>query len=77
MIDFLQLLGYVAMAFILLGYFRMGALKVDGWIWTCLGSALLVVFGIFDTVAIGIAIGNAVIFLLTIRGFIRWRKKLR
>lgn len=76
MIDFLLLhLDYVAMAFIILGYFRMGALKIDGWLWTCLGSALLVIFGVFIVPsALGVAIGNAALLGLTIRGFVKWRK---
>ena len=66
------MLDYIAMAFILLGYFRMGALKIDGWLWACLGCILLVIFGIPN--AIGLAIGNAILAVLTIRGFINWRK---
>ena len=68
-------LDYVAMAFIILGYFRMGARKIDGWLWTCIGSALLVICCIWIKIALGIAIGNAILLGLTICGFIRWRKK--
>ncbi|KKM78978.1 hypothetical protein LCGC14_1354610 [marine sediment metagenome] len=62
MIEFLWLhLDYVAMALILLGYFRMSAFKVDGWVWTCLGSMLLVIFGtLIVPNAMGVAIGNAI-----------------
>lgn len=68
-------LDYLAMAFLLLGYFRMGTFKIDGWIWTCLGSILLVIFGIFIvSSAMGVAIGNAIFVFLTIRGYIKWRK---
>ena len=79
MIDFLLVhLDYIAMAFIILGYFRMGALKIDGWLWTCLGSILLVIFGtLIVSSATGIALGNAIFVILTIRGFIKWRKKLQ
>jgi Na+/H+ antiporter NhaD/arsenite permease-like protein len=79
MIDFLLLhLDYIAMAFIILGYFRMGTLKTDGWIWTCLGSILLVIFGLFIVPdAKGVAIGNMVFIYLTARGFIKWRKSLK
>ncbi len=76
MIDFLLLhLDYVAMALILLGYFRMGAHKIDGWLWTGLGGILLVIFGIPN--ALGLAIGNAIYVGLTVMGFIKWRKKLQ
>lgn len=76
MIDFLLLhLDYIAMAFILLGYFRMGTLKIDGWLWTCLGGMLLVIFGIPH--AMGLVIGNAIFVGLTIRGFIKWRRSLK
>lgn len=72
------MLDYIAMAFIILGYFRMGALKVDGWLWTCLGSILLVIFGIWIVPgATGVAIGNAIFVGLTIRGFINWRRSLK
>ncbi|MEA3421006.1 MAG: hypothetical protein U9Q97_04955 [Acidobacteriota bacterium] len=55
----------------------MGALKIDGWIWTCLGSMLLVIFGIFIVPeAKGVAIGNIIFIVLTVRGFIKWRKSL-
>ena len=76
MIDFLLIhLDYVAMIFILLGYFRMGTFKIDGWLWSCLGSLLLVIFGIFIVPsAMGVAIGNAIFMGLIIRGFIKWRK---
>ncbi|KKL78055.1 hypothetical protein LCGC14_2028690 [marine sediment metagenome] len=79
MTEFLWLhLDYVAMAVILLGYFRMSALKVDGWVWTCLGSMLLVIFGtLVVPSAMGVAIGNAIFIVVTIRGFIKWRKKLQ
>lgn len=79
MIDFLLLhLDYIAMAFIILGYFRMGTFKIDGWAWTCLGSVLLVIFGtLIVPSATGVAAGNAVFIWLTIRGFIKWRKKLQ
>lgn len=79
MIDFLVLhLDYIAMAVVLLGYFRMGTFKVDGWIWTCLGSILLVIFGIFIVPgAMGVAIGNAIFVGLTIRGFIKWRRSFK
>jgi len=79
MIDFLLLhLDYVAMAFILLGYFRIGALRIDGWLWTCLGSILLVIFGIWIVPsAMGIAVGNAIFVGLTVRGFIKWRRSLK
>lgn len=79
MIEFLWLhLDYVAMALILLGYFRMSAFKVDGWVWTCLGSMLLVIFGtLIVPNAMGVAIGNAIFIVVTIRGFIKWRKKLQ
>ena len=79
MIDFLlSRLAYVAMAFIILGYFRMGALKIDGWLWTCLGSILLVIFGIWIVPsAMGIAVGNAIFVGLTVRGFIKWRGSLK
>lgn len=78
MIDFLLIhLDYIALAFILLGYFRMGALKIDGWLWTCLGSILLVVFGtLIVPSAMGVAMGNVVFLVLTVRGFLKWRKKL-
>lgn len=78
MIDFLLLhLDYIAMIFIILGYFRMGTFKVDGWVWTCLGSILLVIFGtLIVSSATGIAVGNAVFIWLTVRGFIKWRKTL-
>jgi len=79
MIEFLWIhLDYVAMALLLVGYFRMGALKIDGWVWTCFGSVLLTIFGIFIVPsAMGVAIGNAVFVGLTIRGFIKWRKALQ
>lgn len=79
MIDFLLLhLDYIAMAFILLGYFRIGTLKIDGWLWTCLGSILLVIFGIWIVPsAMGVAVGNAIFVGLTIRGFIKWRRSLK
>ncbi len=79
MIEFLWLhLDYVAMALILLGYFRMSAFKVDGWVWTCLGRMLLVIFGtLIVPNAMGVAIGNAIFIVVTIRGFIKWRKKLQ
>lgn len=68
-------LDYIAMFFLLLGYIRMGTFKVDGWVWTGLGSVLLVIFGIFIVpAAFGVAIGNAIFIILTIRGFIKWRK---
>jgi len=68
-------LDYVAMLAILIGYFRMSALKIDGWIWTCLGSFLLIIFGGFIVPdAMGVAIGNAIFMGVTIRGFIKWRK---
>jgi hypothetical protein len=71
-------LDYIAMALIILGYFRMGTFKIDGWVWTCLGSMLLVIFGtLIVPSATGVAAGNAVFIWLTIRGFIKWRKKLR
>lgn len=70
-----QHLDYIAMAAIIIGYFRMGALKIDGWVWTCLGSALLVIFGIVIVpVATGVAVGNAIFIGLTIRGFIKWKR---
>lgn len=73
-----QHLDYIAMAFILLGYFRMGALKIDGWLWTCIGSILLVIFGtLIVPGATGVAMGNAAFVWLTIRGFIKWRKNLK
>ena len=77
MIEFLWMhLDYVAMAFILLGYFRMGAHKIDGWLWTGLGGILLVIFGTLITpAAMGIAIGNAIYVGLTVRGFIKWFRK--
>jgi len=78
MIDFLLIhLDYVAMAAIVLGYFRMAAFKIDGWLWTLLGSILLVIFGAVDVRAPGVAIGNTIFIYLTIRGFIKWRKKLK
>jgi len=79
MIDFLLFHSdYVAMVFILLGYFRMGAFKIDGWLWTCLGSILLVIFGtLIASNAMGVAVGNAIFVVITIRGFIKWRKKLQ
>jgi len=78
MIDFILLhLDFIAMVFVILGYFRMGSLKIDGWLWTCLGGILLVIFGIWIVPdAIGIAIGNAIFVVLMIRGFINWRKNL-
>ncbi|MCK4815419.1 hypothetical protein KA005_06590 [bacterium] len=55
----------------------MGTFKVDGWVWTCLGSILLVIFGtLIVSSATGIAVGNAVFIWLTVRGFIKWRKTL-
>ncbi len=78
MVDFLLLhLDYIAMIFVLLGYFRMSAFKIDGWIWTCLGSILLVIFGIWiNPGAMGVAIGNMIFIGVTIRGFIKWRTNL-
>lgn len=79
MIEFLLIhLDYIAMAFIILGYFRTGALKIDGWLWTCIGSILLVIFGIWIIPnATGVAVGNAIFASLAVRGFINWRKNLR
>jgi Na+/H+ antiporter NhaD/arsenite permease-like protein len=75
---FIKHLDYTAMAILLLGYFRMGSFKIDAWIWTCLGSILLVIFGIFIVPdALGVAIGNAFFVAITIRGFLKWRKTLR
>ena len=69
-------LDYIAVALVLFGYLRIGGLKIDGWLWTCLGSILLVIFGIFIVPsAMGVAIGNAVFAGLAIRGFIKWRRK--
>lgn len=71
-----QHLDYVAMVSLLIGYFRMGALKIDGWIWTCLGSVLLVIFGtLIVPAATGVAVGNTIFIGLTIYGFIKWRKR--
>ena len=67
------MLDYIAMAFILLGYFRMGTLKIDGWLWMCLGCILLAIFGISNAM-MGLVIGNAILAGLAIRGFIKgWR----
>lgn len=79
MIDFLLLhLDYIALAFILLGYFRIGAFKIDGWLWTCLGSLSLVIFGtLIVPAAMGVAIGNAIFVVITIRGFLKWRKNFK
>ena len=78
MIDMLiKHLDYLAMAVVLLGYFRMSAFKVDGWLWTCLGSILLVIFGLCNTTALGVAIGNAIFVWITIRGFLKWRTSLK
>lgn len=76
MIDYLLLhLDYIALGFVLLGYFRMGAFKIDGWLWTCLGSVLLVIFGTcICPGAMGVAVGNALFVGITIRGFIKWRR---
>ena len=76
--DLLTHLDYLAMAFLLLGYFRMSAFKIDAWIWSCLGSILLVIFGVYIVPdAMGVAIGNAVFAVITIIGFFKWRKSLR
>ncbi len=79
MINFLvQHLDYVAMVSILLGYIRMGKLKVDAWVWTCLGSTLLVIFGVFIVpAAMGVAVGNMIFMGINIWGFIKWRKSLK
>ncbi len=79
MIDFLWIhLDYVAMASLLLGYFRMSIFKIDGWLWTCLGSILLVLFGtLVNPGAMGVAIGNAIFVGVTIRGYLKWRKNLK
>lgn len=56
----------------------MGTFKIDGWLWTCLGSILLVIFGIWIVPsAMGVAVGNAVFAGLTVRGFIKWRRNLK
>lgn len=56
----------------------MGALKIDGWLWMCLGSILLAIFGtLIVPSAMGVAIGNAILVTLTIRGFINWRRSLK
>ena len=68
-------LDYIAMVSLLVGYFRMGNFKIDGWLWTCLGSILLVIFGTcIAPNAMGVAIGNMIFVGLTIMGFIKWRK---
>jgi len=79
MIDYiLTHLDYVAMASLLLGYFRMSYFKIDGWLWTCLGSILLVIFGIFIVPAArGVAIGNMAFIITTIIGFCKWRKNFK
>jgi len=79
MIEFLWIhLDYLAMIVILLGYFRMSTLKIDGWIWTCLGSILLVIFGMLIVPdAMGVAIGNVIFTIVTIRGYFKWRKNLK
>ncbi|MEA3339037.1 MAG: hypothetical protein U9R15_03640, partial [Chloroflexota bacterium] len=76
MIEFLWThLDWLAMVVVLLGYFRMSAFKIDGWIWTCLGSLLLVIFGILVVPsAMGVAIGNLIFIGVTIRGYIKWSK---
>ena len=79
MIDFLLIhLDYLAMASLLVGYFRMSNFKIDGWLWTCLGSILLVIFGsVIVPDAMGVAIGNAAFVAITIMGFIKWRKGIK
>ncbi len=76
-IDFLYLhLDYIAMASVLLGYSRMADHKVDGWIYTGIGSVLLVIFGIFIAPnAMGVAIGNIPFVVIAIRGYLKWKKE--
>lgn len=71
----IQHLDWLAMAFILLGYARLASVKIDGWIWTCIGSILLTLFGtLIVPDALGVAIGNSFFIYTTIKGFLKWKK---
>lgn len=71
----IQHLDWLAMAFILLGYYRLASVKIDGWVWTCIGSILLTVFGtLIVPAALGVAIGNSFFIYTTLKGFLKWKK---
>ena len=79
MIEFLSFiwthLDWFAMAALLVGYFRMSTFKIDGWVWTCTGSILLVIFGtVVVPSAMGVAVGNLAFVGVTISGYFKWRK---
>ncbi len=74
MLDFvLHYIDWVGMVFVYLGYFRMAKVKVDGWVWSGIGCILLALSG-FDTKRYGIAFGELGFIVVTIFGYLTWRK---
>ena len=75
MIDFiLYYIDWLGMALLYLGYFRMIKVKKDGWIWTGAACMFLTLSGI-DAGRYGFALGEAGFVIITVVGYLKWRKK--
>ena len=66
-------LDYLSSAITLFGYWRLSNKKIDGWIWSLTGNAVLVMWGM-NAIAYGLVLGNVAYIIIKAYAYWKWKK---